>query len=257
VRRLALPALLAVACSVGQGTGSVTGPLTILDCGGAGKNFPTAAKPAQEFDLHAQFFGAEQLLDLSMGQSKQHRLIIRLQNTGRRREVSDILRFDITNLFEVARCVRGDKKPDGSDDFDTRDCARGPDGVRVRVGPNALVRASITPNFTCSTKLQIYDHVGTADSMTRSPNDGNWQSFIVFSALGTARTDPTLTSDFKIDLDDPLEASAFALTIEDDAVVTARLDPLMPPVPISHINGQLHGEFHFAMQRGQGAQTFP
>src|SRR5207248_8009541 len=103
-------------------------------------------------------------LDLSFSQSKAHRLIIRVQNNGRRREVSDILRFDITNLYEIARCVRGDKKPDGSNDFDERDCFPGPMGTRIRVGPTALVRAFLTPNFKCSTKLQIYDHVGTATS---------------------------------------------------------------------------------------------
>jgi hypothetical protein len=257
VKRLGLVALLVLGCSVGQGTGKVFGPLMIQDCGGAGKVFPGPLTPGGVYDLHPEFFAAEQLLDLSMGKSKQNRLIIRLQNTGRRREASDILRFDITNLYEVAKCVRGDKLPDGKDDFDQRDCARGPTGNRVRVGPNALVRAFITPNFTCSTKLQIYDHVGTADSAVRIPNDGNWDSFIIFSALGTAKTDQVLNSDFKIDLDDPLEASDFQLTIKDDAVVTAELDPLMPPIPVSHIGGHLEGEFHFAMQRGQGAQTFP
>jgi hypothetical protein len=255
VRRLALLALAAFGCSVGQGSGEARGPLTIMDCGGPGKTFP-AAMAGEEYDLHPQFFVAEQLLDLSMGQSKMNRLIIRLQNTGRRREVSDILRFDITNLYEVARCIRGRSKPDGTDDFDGRDCARTPTGMRVRVGPNALVRAFLTPNSKCSTKLQIYDHVGTANSVPRVPNDGNWDSFIVFGALGAAAQDP-FNPDFKIELDDPLEASDFELTIEDDAVVTAQTDPLMPPVPRSHIAGKLHGQFHFAMQRGQGAQTFP
>jgi hypothetical protein len=255
VRRLALLALAAVGCSVGQGTGEVKGPLTILDCGGAGKTFPDPMMP-EDYDLHAQFFAAEQLLDVSMGETKTHRLIIRVQNTGRRREADDILRFDIANLYEVARCVRGDKKPDGSDDFDPRDCARVGDGIRIRVGPNALIRAFLTPNFKCSTKLQLFDHVGTANSALRTPNDGNWDSFIVFSALGSARDAP-ISLDFKLDLDDPIEASDFELTIEDDAVVTAMSDPLMPPIPVSHISGKLHGEFHFAMQRGQGAQTFP
>ena len=255
MRRLVLVALAAFGCSVGQGSGEVKGPLTILDCGGAGKNFPTAAMPNEEYNLHADFFAAEQLLDLSMGQSKQHRLIIRIQNKGRRREVSDILRFDITNLYEVARCVHGGASADGGADFDQRDCAPGPTGTRIRVGPTALVRAFLTPNFTCSTKLQIYDRVGTAISSITPPAGGEWESYIVFSKLADA-TDNAPKSDFKIDIDDPIEAK-FVLTIEDDAVVTAQSDPLMPPVPGSHIHGNLSGDFRFAMQRGQGAQTFP
>jgi hypothetical protein len=257
VRRLGLLALTVLGCIQGQGSGEARGPLTILDCGGTGKNFPPPSTPGAEFDLHPQFFGAEQLLDLTNGQTKQNRLIIRLQNTGRRREVSDILRFDITNLFEVARCVRGGTTPDGgADDFDHRDCARSPTGVRIRVGPNALVRAFLTPNFSCSTKVQIYDHVGAANSMPHIPNDGNWDSYIVFATLGRAAL-PSFSPDFKIELDDPLDASDFQLTILDDAVVTALTDPRMPPVPDPRISGKLHGNFHFTMQRGQGAQTFP
>jgi hypothetical protein len=256
MRRLGLVALAVLGCSVGQGTGKVQGPLEIFDCGGAGKKFPTPLNPGEPYDLHPEFFAAEQLLDLSMGESKANRLIIRLQNTGRRREVSDILRFDITNLYEAARCVRGRMKADGTPDYDQRECAPGPTGMRLRVGPNAIVRAFLTPNFKCSTKLQIYNHVGTADSDPDPTNSGNWKSFIVFSALGTANDDP-FAPDFKIDLDEPLEASGFQLTIEDDAVVENRFDPLMPPLPTSHIHGMLTGEFHFAMQRGQGAQTFP
>lgn len=255
MRRLVWLALAGLACSVGQGTGTAKGPLTILDCGGAGKDFPPANMPGAVYDLNPKFFTAEQLLDLTQGSLKQNRLIIRVQNTGRRREVSDILRFDITNLYEVARCVHGGTAPDGGADFDGRDCAPGPTGTRIRVGPTALIRAFLTPNFTCSTRLQIYDHVGTAIS-TLNPPGGTWESYIVFSQLGSAR-DQAPNPDFKIDIDDLIESSGFELTIEDDAVVTAESDPLMPPVPRSHINGKLSGEFHFAMQRGQGAQTFP
>jgi hypothetical protein len=239
---------------VGEGTGSVTGPLTILDCGGPGETFPDPEKP-EEYDLHASFFAAEQLLDLSGGQSKSHRLIIRMQNSGRRREANDILRFDIPNLYDVARCIRAGQGDGGASDYDQRDCFPGPGGTRIRVGPNALIRSSLTPNFKCSTKTQPYDHVGTADSNVRMPNDGQWESWIVFSELGNVR-DQSLPPDFKIEINDRLEAE-FNLTIEDDAVVTARLDPLEPPVPISRINGHLTGSFHFDMQRGQGAQTFP
>jgi hypothetical protein len=254
MKRVALAGLLALGCSVGQGTGEVKGPLTIEDCGGPGVVFPDPENP-QEYDLHAAFFAAEQLLDLNQGQTKSHRLIIRLQNTGRRREANDILRFDIPNLFEVARCIRAAGADAGADDYDHRECAPGPGGTRIRVGPTALIRAFITPNYKCSTKVQLYPHVGTAISTVKTPPDGNWESWIVFSELGSVR-DSDFGFDFKIDIDDRLEAD-FALAIEDDAVVTAKSDPLMPPIPRSHIHGNLTGSFHFDMQRGQGAQTFP
>jgi hypothetical protein len=255
MKRAVVLVSLLVGCSVGQGSGAAKGPLVILDCGGPGRNFPDPMMP-RDYDLHPQFFAAEQLLDLSGTQSKMNRLVIRMQNNGRRREATDILRFDMPNLYEVARCIRGRNKADGSPDYDVANCGPGPEGMRLRVGINALVRAYLTPYFSCSTKLQTYDRVGTAISSKRMPGDTNWESFIVLSALGGVLDDP-LKPDFKIDIDDQIEASAFTLTIEDDAVVTAVVDPLMPLVPVSHINGHLAGSFRFAMQRGQGAQTFP
>jgi hypothetical protein len=249
--------LALAACGVGEGTGAVKGPLTILDCGGAGKVFPDPANP-QEYDMKPEFFAAEQLLDLTGGQERSHRLIIRVQTTGRRREATDALRFDITNLQAVARCFRAGAMVAGGPaaEFDQTNCMPTTGGTRIRVGPNALIQAAITPNFTCSTRLGLYPHVGTAVSDLRTPNDGNWQSYIVFTALGRALS-ADFGPDFKIEIDDRLQASEFSLTIEDDAVVTAQRDPLMPPIPGSHINGHLTGSFDFDMQRGQGAQTFP
>jgi hypothetical protein len=259
-RVILLLGLGAAGCSVGGGTGEAKGPVTILDCGGPGKTFPDPMKP-EEYSLEPQFFAAEQLLDLSGSQRKVNRLIIRLQNTGRRREANDILRFDIPDLFEAARCVRGKKKADGSADYDESNCFVTPQGTRLRIGTNALVRAFLTPNFKCSTKLQLYDHVGTATSTVRAPSDGTWASYIVFSDFGRANSPEALKKDlapnFKIELDDRLRASEFVLFLEDDGVVTARLDPLMPPLPSTHISGMLKGLFDFDMQRGQGAQTFP
>jgi hypothetical protein len=252
-------ALLALAgCGVGEGTGMVKGPLTILDCGGAGKTFPNPDDP-QEFDMQPGFFAAEQLLDLSPGEDKAHRLIIRLQTTGRRRELNDILRFDIPNLQAVARCFRaGAMAADGGAPaaFDQANCFPSAGGTRIRVGENALIRAAITPNLSCSTKYVLYNHVGTAVSGVRTPNDGNWESYIVFTTLGRA-LNSDFGPDFKIEIDDQLKSSEFSLTIEDDAVVAAQTDPLMPTFPISHIHGKLTGNFDFDMQRGQGAQTFP
>jgi hypothetical protein len=255
MRAAAILGLALVGCGVGQGSGAVTGPLRIEDCGGPGKTFPDPMNP-KDYDLEPKFFGAEQLLDLSFGQTKSNRLVIRLQTNGRQRETNDVLRFDIPDELAVARCVRGLMNPDGTPAFDTNNCFVSGGVSRLRVGINALVRAYITPNFKCSTKAQLYDRVGTAVSDLRTPNDGQWSSFIIFDSFGNAKTnDPG--PDFKIDIDDQLKASDFRLTIVDDTVVTAEIDPMKPPLPHSHIDGSLHGNFDFDMQRGQGAQTFP
>jgi hypothetical protein len=252
----ALFVLALVGCGVGQGTGQVKGPLTIEDCGGPGKMFPDPKNP-QPYDLEPKFFSAEQLLDLSFGRVKSNRLIIRLQNTGRQRETNDVLRFDIPDALAAARCVRGEMNPDGTPAYDTENCFVSGGQSRLRVGTNALVRSYLTPNFKCSTKIQLYDRVGTAISDLRVPNDGQWASYIVFDSFGNARGDHPPGPEFKIEIDERLNATDFHLTIEDDAVVSARLDPLKPPIPHSHINGSLDGKFDFDMQRGQGAQTFP
>jgi hypothetical protein len=246
-------ALALVGCGVGQGTGEAKGPLTIEDCGGPGKLFPDPLAP-KEYDLEPKFFGAEQLLDASNSGTKANRLIIRLQNTGRQRETSDVLRFDIPDLRAVARCVHGELKADGTS-FDPDNCFVNGTQSRLRVGTNALVRSYLTPNFKCSTKVQVFNRIGTAIS-DQPATDGNWTSYIVFDSLGDAKNTPP-GPDFKIDIDERISASDFFLTIEDDAVISARLDPRKPPVPHSHIHGTLHGKFDFDMQRGQGAQTFP
>jgi hypothetical protein len=240
---------LLVGCGVGQGSGSALGPMTMDDCGGPGRVFPPPDAP-QDYNLAPRFFAAEQLLDLSGGRGKSNRLIIRLQANGRQREANDVLEFDIPNVYEVGRCLLGDIDSGAATKLDPGNCA----GGRIRVGTGALIHAYLVPNLKCSTKMQMYDHVGTAIS-TMQPNGGAWESFIDFEFFGGLRNKP-LQPDFKIDIDDRLKAS-FTLQLEDDAVISAQLDPLMPVVPTSHIHGNMKGDFDFLMQRGQGAQTFP
>jgi hypothetical protein len=239
---------LLVGCGVGAGSGSAEGPMTMDDCGGPGKTFPPPEAP-QDYNLAPKFFAAEQLLDLSGGQTKSNRLIIRLQANGRQREANDVLQFDIADVYEVARCLRGNSDA-GGPALDPNNCA----GGRIRIGIGALIHAYLIPNLKCSTKMQMYDHVGTAIS-TMQANGGAWESFIEIQAFGKA-TGGDLKPAFKIDIDDRLQGR-FTLQFEDDAVVSAQLDPLMPRVPPSHIHGSMMGDFEFQMQRGQGAQTFP
>jgi hypothetical protein len=246
-------ALGVVGCTVGEGTGEVKGSLFILDCNVKDPiDYGDRALP-KEYDLQPKFFVAEQLLHLGTTEAttRVNRLLIRLQSSGRRREANDILRFDIPDERAVALCVANQKdEKTGMPEWDPKNCFQGPNGPRLRVAPNGLVRANLTPNFTCAAQI-----VGTAIASEMAA-DGNWESWIEFGQFGGA-AQGRIGREFKIDIDERLQSTRFALTIEDDAVFTAKIDVLRPPVPDPRIGGTLSGSFDFDMQRGQGAQTFP
>lgn len=274
--RAALPLLLAAiaACRAGTGNGRVEGELAILDCFevravGADPHELGAARP---YKMNPQFFAGEPFGDIRAG-AKANRLIIRIQTTGRRRESVDVLLFDIPDSLVVARCVRGGVKMVGGvavPDYDERFCFQGPNGPRIRVGPNAPVRAYFSPNETCNIQenwmTQSKVVVATAISADRMTTDGDWESWIELTDFGSAaqvnlppeqRTpccepDPR---DFKVEYDQLIRAPAFQLTLEDDAVIKAPMYFL--PVPRPRIRGNLAGQFDFDLARGQGAQTFP
>jgi hypothetical protein len=117
IGRLAPPlaAALAAGCTVGSGAGSAAGPMFIVGCDKAG-DFATPAC----FNLQPSFFAGEPIEDINRG-TKSNRLLIRIQRTGNRIEINDVVYFDIRNSFEVARCLRGQLKPDGTPDWDTRE----------------------------------------------------------------------------------------------------------------------------------------
>jgi hypothetical protein len=263
---LVLAALAPLACQVGEGSGDVFGPLFIENCKGevrAGSvRTPFGMSPTAPavYHLNPGFFAAEPIQDIATG-VKANRLIIRLQTTGRRREANDIVRFDIPDSREVARCVRGRIDPaTAQPDYDPKECFWGPNGPRVRIGPEALVRSYFTPNFTCNAPV-----VGTAVSTTpTAANGGMWESWIEFEHFGTAEQanvaaeQRSMVSDeFKVEFDQRLTARALHLRLQDDAYVRAVLDMNPPPLRPPLISGELEGQFDFDMQRGQGAQTFP
>jgi hypothetical protein len=246
-------ALLGAGCTVGQGVGEVKGEIYIIDCNLKSAPDLGARDQPVPYDLKPKFFGAEQLLHLgTMGATARvNRLIMRLQSSGRKREANDILIFDVPDERLVALCVRAQMNADGTPAYDQRNCFQGPNGPRLRVAPNALVRASLTPNFTCAAQI-----VGTGVS-SDAITDGNlWESWIELSQFASAR-DADIGREFKIDINDRLYSPAFSLTLKDEVVVTAESDVLRPPVPEPRIGGKLSGFFDFEMQRGQGAQTFP
>jgi hypothetical protein len=244
--RLWLVAALSLGgCSLGQGSGYVSGPLVVVDCTGAGKTLVnTTGLP---YEMHPDFFAAEPFRDTRTGSMRTNRLIIRVQKTGRQRELNDVLRFDIPDVYLVGRCVRGDVQPG----FDDKNCVPTKTGARVRVSPDSLIRAYFTPRFTCA-YLGVANVVATAYS--KAGDSTEWQSWIELEDFGHAKDGP-VTVGFFVDFGQRLRAPAFHLELEDDKVL--RAPPGVEPPPQRDINGTLDGAFDFDLERGQGAQTFP
>jgi hypothetical protein len=257
-------ALAPLACQVGEGSGDVFGPLFIDNCkgevrnGGVREPFADKNNPTQPalYHLSPGFFAAEPIQDIAIG-PKTNRLIIRLQTTGRRREANDIVRFDIPDQRGVARCVRGRINADGLPDYDRSECFWGPNGPRLRVGPDAIIHSYFTPNFTCNAPT-----VGAAISTVREPNDGLWDSWIELDHFGNAgqpdipaqMRDP-IDNEFKVEFDQRISARALHLKMVDDE--NARITVTTGPRPPPRLTAEFDGQFDFEMQRGQGAQTFP
>jgi len=84
-----------------------------------------------------------------------------------------------------------------------------------------------------------------------------WESWIAFDTFGSAAAGSggTTQEDFKVDFGERLVAPEFHLTLGDDKVIKAIKED--DPVPKAEIGGTLDGNFNFALERGQGAQTFP
>jgi hypothetical protein len=262
-------------CRAGTGTGSVIGELSILNCfdlrdaGAAGD--PRELGPNRPYDMKPQFFAGEPIGDIRAG-LKANRLLIRIQTTGRRREAVDVLLFDIPDSLAVARCVRARVINEGGTmvpDYDTANCWQGPNGARLRVAPDALVRAHFVPNETCNLQQWMAQSrvvVGTAIAAPAMTNDGNWQSWIELSDFGSAAQpakpaemrDPCCQpdpNDWKVLFDERIRSQAFQIVLEDDKVIKA--DKYNLAIPKPQIRGALAGQFDFDLARGQGAQTFP
>jgi hypothetical protein len=257
-----LAGLCLTACNVGDGSGLAGGPIFIEDCNGercpGAKNLGTRAEP-KTFQLNPHFFAGEPIEDLRDG-ARQNRLILRLQHRGGRVEDSNTLYFDIVNLYEVARCIRGRivVAADGTrtPDYDPAICQP----PRIRIGHRDVIRASFVPAEAC-----CRDMVAVGVSCLKAgvcDDSAAWESWIEFVAFGSAvssETDPTKRSPigrgFKVDFGQRIWAKGFQLTIE-DARVLGREDA--PPTSLQgQIGGELSGWFDFDMERSRAAQTFP
>ena len=287
---VSLGALLGVAglggCSVGKGVGAASGTLYEYGCSDSGDycSAPDVCgteKAPIAYDLKPTFFAGEPIDDLRQVHPgtaiMSNRLTVRLQRSGKRIEQNDVLTFDIASSYEVARCVRG--KVDaatGAHLWDEANCYRDPTNDkatgRMRVQFDSPVRAALTLKATCAANLVASAVSAPVPlSYTATPNpvatDGRWDSWVEFKEFGTAAqvgTVPTEREDventFRIELGQRIYATAFKLTLVDDAVVNAAIKNL--PKPASCIGGTLGGDettgrFDFDLQRGQGAQFFP
>jgi hypothetical protein len=262
-----LAVLSAASCSIGDGTGSATGPLWILNCDeGAPVGLPDAPLP---FNLQPTFFAGEPIGDIATGGPPQNRLIIRMQRSGNAVQINDTLFFDVPSSYEVARCLRGRTDPaTGLPDWDTtsgtvnEDFATtpwcepaGPNGVpRIHLFPFGPVRASLTPLATCHV-----DMLGpTVVSVTGVARDG-WIDFYSFGAAAQPSQPPDMRMPvdpkFLVNFGDRLHAD-FHIDLSDDRTQTAIYKMInVPPEP--QIGGTLDGFFDFDLERGRSGQTFP
>jgi hypothetical protein len=262
--------LTSLACAVGSGDGEAKGPMFIEGCGGY--HIPTA--PA-EFDLEPSFFAGEPVEDIRESAS-QNRLSIRLQRHGGGVEVNDVLQFDISNSYEVARCVRGRQKLDTLTglmvpDYRTDICAWvTPDGpARVRVGPNDFVRATLTPFESCRSMNRPVNLVATA--VPCKPVNGRadcpglpsdqWASFVEFRIFGGTdvrelpKNPPAVSQGFKVDFGQRIQVTRFVLDLTDDHLLVLPTGTSTQTEP--SIAGRMEGWFDFDFDRGRAVQTFP
>ncbi len=275
---LGLFALAVGGCTVGSGSGAVSGNIFFLGCLPPPGNGPFGepGKP-QLFDLDPHFFAGEPIEDIGDVSTPQptNLLTVRVQRNGNRIEVNDVLYFNIGNSYEVARCVRGrtiNGVPDWSQrlttstfteqststpwcdwsgvspilDGGTFDAGSGPRRAIIHLGTEEIINSSLSLLFTCH----------QAD-VTGQAFDG----FIVFDDFGDA-AEPLVPSDmrapvpkdFKVNFGERLRAR-FEIILGDAAVVGAIKD--IQPVPAPQIGGNLGGYFDFDLERGRAAQPFP
>jgi hypothetical protein len=107
---------------VGDGTGSAVGSLFVVGCDD--NDSRDKMNPAPPYSLDPQFFAGEPIEDVCPPPGvctgpRQNRLVIRLQHTGNKEEITDTLYVDVQNSYKVAQCLRGQTKG-GAPQWDTR-----------------------------------------------------------------------------------------------------------------------------------------
>ena len=258
-------------CTVGQGSGAADGLLFVDACNG-GTPFG-GSEGLHPFHLDPTFFAGEPFDNIG-GADPANRLVIRMQREGTRIEVNDVLYFDIRDVQQVARCVRGvdaDGNPNQAAalpwcDWSRTSCCDPGDaaclaypGPCIMVSPDYPVTVSIQLLFSCGSisPTTPTNSVGVAES--GSVVGQTMWSWIEFSNFGAIEPDTAnlggIGKTFKVDFGQPLRAT-FHVEMEDERVVTAvkDMDVLLPDAVIG---GVLDGNFDFQLERGRAAQPFP
>lgn len=255
----ALALVPAVACSVGVGSGDVTGTLNVLEC-----TFPEG-NPAPldaKFKFSPTFF-VGQPVDADPRTAPRfpaNQMLIRLQPVPQRIEDADALVFWVLDSAAVARCMRG-AMPGGVPEWDPEVCDRSTGEGRMLVGMTSeKVSSFITLNHTCS-KAQVLANAlgactdGSCPERALCPGRGSWVTFSDFGDVPDDESKP-IAAGYKVSDNQYIGAKAFHLELCDTATVTAKLDNMLP-IPKPNITGVLEGNFQFKLVRGQGAQPFP
>ena len=260
-----LGAVLAPACSLGTGSGTVCGTLDALNCWSG------------PFNLHPDFFAA---VPYTSNGVQYGPLQLRIQNGGDYESFSDGLEI----LIDDAGQIRGDPGADGG----TRPSLLGqtmpvslppgvvPPGVPIVANPNPpIVHAALYLQKTCRTQnvaLYAVDAVSLGSSGTCPPLNGcdiatpdgsveagsidaggteggapggSAGSTIVFNSLFDGNPSES-------DAQKRLTDATFDFYLADPREVGS--GGLGPPPPC---RGHLAGQFHFYFQRGRPAQPFP
>jgi hypothetical protein len=283
---LAFGGLGAGGCNVGQGKGTAKGNLFVVGCWKEGDEVFNYGEQlpgvTAEYDLKPTFFAGDPIEDIGIGEHK-NRLRMRMQKHGSGQEDDDMLKFDIENSYEVARCVRG-RTVNGAPDWDmskintmnghvalpgeegipwcdwsalTTDAGAGMsvDAGVSTYGPRARLHFS-TEGFTKAWLVPL-------SSCPMIPVVGigrvGWIELIDFGKAGQPELPPEErtrfeTTDFKVNFGERLRAT-FHVELQDSAVWQA--EEHLRPVPNPRIGGVLDGEFDFILERSRVAQPFP
>jgi hypothetical protein len=274
-------------CRVGSGTGAADGELYVRQCNGDKEDYGSILMPAA-YHLNPEFFAGEPIEDIKKD-GRDNRLIIRLQSSGKRLEVNDVVTFDIVSTLKVARCVRG-RIVAGTPEYEQSSCWWGADGKgppRIRIGFDQPIRATLAPRRTCPPPPDVGKHVpaqqgafvvatALSDENVGGPSQpappppaipgmlgDPWRSWIEFADFGSAAQPDVppeqrghIADEFKVEFDQRLRATKFHIELTDDRVIKAVRDE-ETNIPEADIKGVLEGYFDFELARGQGAQTFP
>ncbi|MBC8133169.1 MAG: hypothetical protein H7X95_09330, partial [Deltaproteobacteria bacterium] len=191
---------------------------------------PVPLKDAAAYKQTLDFFVGEPF-DSTSPRFPANQVNIRMQNSSlpTRGESTDSLSFWVLSSYEVARCIRGGMKADGTPDWNPEFCDRsGPVGEgRMRVGTEGemvssnFVLFNSCPNLSAAALGNCSG--GTCPSQTLCSGRGSWIAFSQFGALPA-----NLTEAFKVDNGGRIKASGFHIELCDSGTVDAQRDRIFP-----------------------------